>query len=113
LNGEQTNILRTISVLILRVVTWLPGDPFRRLACNIEHGAQTGIETTEWIPGHVTTLRMRTETVLETLSFFTFRPLDPSDNPKELYPNHSPGKCQIVVKTVVTSLVIWFGRKLF
>jgi F420-0:gamma-glutamyl ligase len=45
LNSEQTNMLKTISVLILRVVMWL------------------GIQSI--VSSHVTTLRMRT--VLETL----------------------------------------------
>jgi len=36
-------------------------------AGNNEHRAQTGIYTTDWIPRHVRTLRMRREMVLETL----------------------------------------------
>jgi hypothetical protein len=47
LNGEQTNVSRTISLLIIRAVTWL------------------GIQSI--ISSHVITLRMRTEIVLETL----------------------------------------------
>jgi hypothetical protein len=37
------------------------------LLANNEHGTWIGIEMTDWIPSHVTTLRMRTEMVLEML----------------------------------------------
>jgi len=67
LNGEQTNVSRTISVLILRVVTSVVSVPVR---------APCG-------PRNV--------------GLFTVQPLDLADNPKELHCGHSPGKRHIVL----------------
>jgi hypothetical protein len=105
LNGEKTNVLKTISVLVLRLLIWiwLGTQPVlfipvwalcswlttrqwellgrvkwpNWLAVNHEHGAQTNINSTDCVLNHIhmRTLRTRTEMVFEMLVFSPFNHL--------------------------------------
>jgi hypothetical protein len=64
---------------VICLVKWLNGEHTKSradtqshpslhwLVGNNKHRAWTGIYTTDWIPSHIKTLRMRTEMVLKTL----------------------------------------------
>jgi len=49
----------------------LPNCP-HWLAVSRDHGARAGIDWTDWISSHVSTLRMKAEMVIEMLVFSPF-----------------------------------------
>jgi hypothetical protein len=72
------NVSKTISVLVLRVLIWIPS--YIAVIYHI----------------HISTLRTRTDMVFETL-LFTVQPLEPADGPRELHYTQSSGKQQTLI----------------
>jgi len=102
LNSEQTNVLSTISVLILRVVAWLG---IQSIFCIPAQALCSLLQQTQSFSRYI---KERVNPQLchnpedegrdgpRNVGLFTVQPLNPADNPKKLHHNHLPGKRQIV-----------------